>query len=80
MANYRNGSHTVYDIKYHFVWITKYRYEVLKGDVAFRLRDLLRQGCDSQGIKILQGVYSRIMYICYCHVQRTCPPVRLCRT
>ena len=55
MANYRNGSHTVYDIKYHFVWITKYRYEVLKGDVAFRLRDLLRQGCDSQGIKILQG-------------------------
>ena len=43
MANYRNGSHTVYDIKYHFVWITKYRYEVLKGDVAFRLRDLLRQ-------------------------------------
>ena len=46
MANYRNGSHTVYDIKYHFVWITKYRYEVLKGDVAFRLRDLLKQGCD----------------------------------
>lgn len=33
MAEYRNGSHTVYDIKYHFVWITKYRYKVLKGKV-----------------------------------------------
>ena len=23
---YRLGSHTVYDIKYHLVWVTKYRY------------------------------------------------------
>ncbi len=30
MTEYRNSSHTVYDIKYHFVWITKYRYKVLK--------------------------------------------------
>ena len=43
MAKYRNGSHTVSDIKYHFVWITKYRYKVLKGRVAFRLRELLKQ-------------------------------------
>ncbi|WP_416387635.1 transposase [Enterocloster bolteae] len=43
MANYRNGSHAVYDIKYHFAWKTKYRYEALKGDAAFMLRELLRQ-------------------------------------
>ncbi len=24
--NYRYGSHTVYDIEYHFVWVTKYKY------------------------------------------------------
>ena len=53
MAKYRNGSHTVYDIKYHFVWITKYRYKILKGNVAFRLRELLVQGCEAYGIKIL---------------------------
>lgn len=80
MANYRNGSHTVYDIKYHFVWITKYRYEVLKGDVAFRLRDLLRQGCDSQGIKILQGNIQPD----HVYMLLSCPanlaPVKLCRT
>ncbi len=36
MAEYRSSSHTVYDIKYHFVWITKYRYKILRGEVAFR--------------------------------------------
>lgn len=31
---YRYGSHTVFQIEYHFVWMTKYRYKVLKGEVA----------------------------------------------
>ena len=31
---YRYGSHTAYDIKYYFVWVTKYRYQVLKGVVS----------------------------------------------
>ena len=30
---YRYGSHTVYQIEYHFVWVTKYRYKVLSGEV-----------------------------------------------
>jgi putative transposase len=28
-VRYRKGAHTVYDIKYHLVWVTKYRYHVL---------------------------------------------------
>ena len=51
MTEYRNSSHTVYDIKYHFVWITKYRYKVLKGKVAYRTRELLQQGCDAKKFK-----------------------------
>ena len=31
---YRRGSHTVYNLEYHIVWITKYRYKVLTGEVA----------------------------------------------
>ena len=27
---YRYGSHTVFQIEYHFVWVTKYRYKVLR--------------------------------------------------
>ena len=37
------------------MWVTKYRYKVLKGDVALRTRDLIRQCCESRGIVILQG-------------------------
>ena len=29
MVEYQRGSHTLHDIKYHLVWITKYRYHVL---------------------------------------------------
>jgi putative transposase len=44
---YRTGSHTVYNIEYHFVWVTKYRYQVLTGDVAARVRELVRQTCEA---------------------------------
>mgnify|MGYP003864123827 CR=1 FL=1 len=35
--DYRYGSHTVYNIEYHFVWVTKYRYQVLNGDISLRV-------------------------------------------
>lgn len=38
MQGYRRGSHTVYDIEYYFVWVTKYRGHVLRGEVARRVR------------------------------------------
>lgn len=53
MADYDHGSHTIHDIKYHFVWLTKYRYKVLTGDISRRLRELLIQGCESRGMKII---------------------------
>jgi two-component sensor histidine kinase len=38
MEAYKRGSHTVWDCKYHLVWVTKYRYPVRGGDVGKRLR------------------------------------------
>ena len=52
---YRKGSHTIYDIKYHFVWVTKYRYRVLTRPIAERLRELIKQGCEAMGITIIRG-------------------------
>jgi putative transposase len=43
MLEYRTSAHTVFDIKYHFAWITKYRYKILRGRVEERARDLLWQ-------------------------------------
>ena len=56
---YRNGSHTKYKIEYHFVWVTKYRYQVLMGDVGLRVRELVRQTCEQLEIEILRGVVSK---------------------
>ena len=56
---YRYGSHTVFNIEYHFVWVTKYRYKVLTGDVALRVRELVRQTCEAFEIRILSGVVSK---------------------
>jgi putative transposase len=48
MTGYSKSSHSVYDIKYHIAWVTKYRYKVLRDKVALRLRDLIRQSCQSK--------------------------------
>ncbi len=56
---YREGSHTKYKIEYHFVWATKYRYHVLVGDVALRVRELVRQTCEQFEIRIIRGVVSK---------------------
>ena len=53
--SYRKGSHSVYDIKYHVVWTTKYRKAVLRGEVAKRVRELVRQTCATMDIYILSG-------------------------
>ena len=57
--DYRYGSHTVFNIEYHFVWVTKYRYKVLTGDVAVRVRELVRQICEIFEIRIITGVVSK---------------------
>jgi putative transposase len=56
---YRTGSHTKYKIEYHFVWVTKYRYKVLIGDLGFRVRELIRQTCEHLEIEIIRGVVSK---------------------
>jgi len=59
MQNYRTTSHSVYDLKYHLVWITKYRKKVLYGQVAERLRDLLREICKIKDVEIIKGSIAR---------------------
>ena len=41
--DYRYGSHTVDQIEYHFVWVTKYRYKVLTAEVGQRVPDQDRE-------------------------------------
>jgi putative transposase len=59
MKDYKRGSHTIWDCKYHLVWVTKYRYTVLIGDVGLRCRELLREIARSQEMPIYAGSVNR---------------------
>ena len=66
----RRGSHKQYDIKYHVVWITKYRYKILHVKIAYRLIELIRQVCEARNIKIIKGSISKE----HVHMLVSCPP------
>ena len=59
MTEHRYGSHTVSRLTAHLVWVTKYRYDVLKGDIQTRCRELIIQICDAEDVRILKGVVSK---------------------
>ena len=59
MESYRKTAHSIYDIKYHIVWITKYRKAVITGKIAIRTRELVRQVCQSNDVEILAGHVSK---------------------
>ena len=62
MQGYRKSSHSVYRCEYHFVWIPKYRYQVLVKEVKPRLKDILAELCEWLDITIIEGA------ICSDHV------------
>jgi len=70
MDEYRKDGHTAYNIMYHYVWVTKYRYHVLTGEVALRVRDLIRQTCLSRGITVIKGSVGKD----HVHILVSCPP------
>ena len=59
MADYRGGAHTVFEIHLHLVWITKYRRAALRGEVAMRVRGLIRDICGQHEVRILKGHVSK---------------------
>ncbi len=59
MVDYRKASHSVSRMSVHLVWVTKYRYHVLQGDIQNRTRDLIVQICNNENVQILKGVVSK---------------------
>jgi len=59
VRHYRLGAHTKSDLKVHVVWIPKYRKPVLTGDLALRVRDIIRQIASEHELEILSGKVAR---------------------
>ena len=62
MEGYRKSSHAVYRCEYHFVWVPKYRYQILVKEIKPRLKDILTELCEWLDITIIEGA------ICSDHV------------
>ncbi len=58
MTRFRHASHSVFSLRVHLVWITKYRYKVLTADIGEYIREVIRQDCSRLDIQIISGVVS----------------------
>lgn len=66
----RYAGHTITQLTVHLVWVTKYRYPVLTGEVGMRARELIQQICDANDVRILKGVVSKD----HIHIHVSRPP------
>lgn len=51
--NTKSGSHCRYNLQYHLVWIPKYRRGFLEGEIAGRLKQILKEIGDEYRIRII---------------------------
>ena len=70
MSDSRHGSHTTFSIHLHSVWITKYRHKVWRGEVAERVRAMVREECQQARVDILHGPIAPD----HVHVMSSIPP------
>ena len=66
MKQLQSLSHTVWECKYHIVWIPKYRKKVLYGKIREELVGVFHELANRRGCKILEGHLCVIMCTCYC--------------
>src|SRR3989304_4837963 len=66
----RRSSHSVYDLAYHFVWITKFREKMLGGEIGRNLKEMIGKICEDYDWKV-EGLEVMEDHI---HLFVSCPP------
>ena len=51
----RKLSHTVWEYKYHILWILKQRRKVIYGKLRKEIGQIIRRLCEYKGIRIVEG-------------------------
>ena len=54
MGKWKKQSHVIWDCCYHIVWCPKYRFRILKGDVAKFVEGTLRSICEWKKVDIAE--------------------------
>ncbi len=55
LDKYRRQSHAVYDCRYHVVWVTKYRFQIIDRNIEIALKWAIKDVCDWKSVEILEG-------------------------
>lgn len=63
-------SHTVWECKYHIVWVPKKRRKIIFGKLRQELRTILKRLCEYKGVEVVEGT----MCIDHIHVCLAIPP------
>ena len=60
MTDYNKSSHTIFYHQFHIVWITKYRYRVLQGEMRIRIREIIAQAAKDRSSRKIQQEFPEI--------------------
>jgi putative transposase len=63
-------SHTVWECKYHIVWVPKKRRKIIYGKLRQELRTILKRLCKYKGVEVIEGT----MCIDHIHICLAIPP------
>lgn len=66
----RSLSHTVWECKYHIVWVPKKRRKIIFGKLRQEIRTILKRLCQYKGVEVLEGTMS----IDHIHLCLAIPP------
>ncbi|KKT70101.1 MAG: hypothetical protein UW63_C0036G0007 [Candidatus Uhrbacteria bacterium GW2011_GWF2_44_350] len=55
LNQYRKLFHTVYDCRYHVVFVPKYRFRILEGEIASCIQEKFRQICEWKEVNLIEG-------------------------
>ena len=63
-------SHTVWECKYHIVWVPKNRRKIIFGKLRKEIGTILRRLCEYKGVEVIEGALS----IDHIHMCLSIPP------
>ena len=54
MSRFRKLSHSIWHCQYHIVWVPKYRYRILKGNLANEVTRCIKMFSDQKGCEVVE--------------------------
>jgi putative transposase len=54
MSRFRKLSQTIWHCQYHIIWVPKYRFRILKGNVAREVENCIRAFTEQQGCEVIE--------------------------